>query len=371
VEAYARLQEPGAKPLMVLLEDPQAEDAAPPARVVPNPQAAPRKAGRIGMALVGAGAFARGMHLPNLQALEELFHLQAVVSRTGHNASTTAREFGAAYAATDFAQVLQDPAVDAVLIATRHHQHAEMALQALAAGKHVLLEKPMGLTRAELDGFRAFYADGGDGKPVLLTGFNRRFSPFGRRLAELLRGRTNPFMLDYRMNAGYLPPDHWVHGAEGGGRNVGEACHVYDLFTYLADSPVESVSARAIRPRTGYYGARDNFAATVGFQDGSVATLTYTALGSSQHPKERMELFADGMVASLDDYVRLTVAGSRAPGITLRTADKGQLDELRAFGQAIRDGGAWPIPLWQQLQAMEIAFAVEEQIAPAAPAGAE
>lgn len=364
-EAYARLEQPGAKPLMVLLEYPSTE-SGPPARVVPNPTAAPRKAGRIGIAVVGAGAFARAMHLPNLQALGDLFHLQAIVSRTGHNATTTAKEFGAAYAATDYAQVLADPAVDAVIIATRHHLHAQMALQALEAGKHVLLEKPMALTRAELDRFRAFYADGGDGKPVLLTGFNRRFSPFGQRLAEIVRARSNPMMLDYRMNAGHIPLDNWVHGPEGGGRNIGEACHIYDLFTFLADSPVASVTARAIVPRTGYYGARDNFVATVGFQDGSVATLTYTALGTPRHPKERMEAFVDGQVASLDDYLTLSVAGSKAPGITLRAQDKGQLDELRAFGQAVRDGGPWPIPLWQQLQAMEIAFAVEEQIAPGA-----
>lgn len=356
-EAYARLEQPGAKPLMVLLGYPHEGGA--PARRVPNPAAAARGAGRIGMAVVGAGAFARAMHLPNLRALGDLFHLQAVVSRTGHNASTTAREFGAAYAATDYAQVLEDPGVDAVIIATRHHLHAEMALQALAAGKHVLLEKPLALTPEELDRFRAFYAEGEGGRPVLLTGFNRRFSPFARRLAELVRGRSNPMMLDYRMNAGHVPLDHWVHGPEGGGRNVGEACHIYDLFTFLADSPAASVSARAIVPRTGYYGPRDNFVATIGFQDGSVAALTYTALGASGHPKERMELFADGMVASLEDYRTLTVAGSRAPGLALRAQDKGQLDELRAFGEAIRDGGAWPIPLWQQLQAMEIAFQVE------------
>jgi predicted dehydrogenase/threonine dehydrogenase-like Zn-dependent dehydrogenase len=357
-EAYARLEQPGTRPLMVLLEYPATESGAL-ARVVPNPSAPPRAAGRIGVAVAGAGAFARATHLPNLQALGDLFHLQAVFSRTGHNATTTAREFGAAYAATDYARVLADDAVDAVIIATRHHQHAEMALQALRAGKHVLLEKPMGVTPAELDGFRAFYADGGEGKPLLLTGFNRRFSPFARRLAELVRGRSAPMIIDYRMNAGYLPPEHWLQAPGEGGRNVGEACHVYDLFTALVDAPVERVSAHPVGTTSGYYGPRDNFVATVTFRDGSVATLTYTAMGARDYPKERMEVFVDGQVLSLDDYLTLAVAGSRAPGITLRRQDKGQAEELRAWGQAIRDGGPWPIPLWQQLQAMEIAFAVE------------
>lgn len=362
-EAYARLEAPGPRPLMVLLEYPDPGPGAPaPARVVPNPAVPARGAGRIGVALVGAGGFARAVHLPNLQALGDLFHLQAVVSRTGHNAATTAREFGAAYAATDFAQVLEDPGVHAVLLATPHDVHVEQALQALRAGKHVLVEKPLGVDAAETERIRAFYAAAGDGAPLLLTGFNRRFSPFARRMAEIVRGRSAPMILDYRMNAGYLPPEHWLQAAEQGGRNVGEACHIYDLFTFLVDAPVARVTATPIGGGGGYYGPRDNFVATVAFHDGSVATLTYTALGARDYPKERMEAFVDGQVLSLDDYLTLTVAGSRAPGVTLRRVDKGQAAELRAFGEAIRAGGEWPIPLWQQLQAMEIAFRVERFI---------
>ena len=357
-EAYARLEAPGSKPLMVLLEYPSTE-TGPPARVIPNPGAVARKAGQVGLAVVGAGGFARGTHLPNVRALGDLFHLQAVVSRTGHNASSAAREFGAAYASTDYAEVLADPSVDAVVLATPHRLHVEQVLQALQAGKHVLVEKPLGVDAAEMERIREFYANAGDGAPMLLTGFNRRFSPFGRRIAELVRGRSAPMIINYRMNAGYLPPEHWLQAPGEGGRNVGEACHVYDLFTALVDAPVERVSAHAIGAVGGYYGPRDNFVANITFQDGSVATLTYTAMGAKEYPKERMDLFVDGQVISLDDYLTLTVAGSRAPGLTLRRQDKGQAEELRAFGEAIRNGGPWLIPLWQQLQAMEIAFAVE------------
>jgi predicted dehydrogenase len=308
------------------------------------------------------------MHLPNLQELGDLFHLRGVVSRTGHNASSAAREFGAAYASTDFDEVLRDPEVDAVLLATPHHLHVEQTLQALRAGKHVLVEKPLGVDAAETERIRAFYAEAGDGAPVLLTGFNRRFSPFARRAAEIVRGRSAPMIINYRMNAGYLPPEHWLQAPGEGGRNVGEACHVYDLFTYLVDAPVERVTAHGIAPRAGVYGARDNFVATITFADGSVATLTYTAMGAKDYPKERMEIFVDGQVIALDDYLTLTVTGSRAPGVTLRRADKGQAAELRAFGEAIRNGGAWPIPLWQQLQAMEIAYAVEGFLTAGGPA---
>jgi predicted dehydrogenase/threonine dehydrogenase-like Zn-dependent dehydrogenase len=362
-EAYARLGGE-EKPLMVLLRYPGDEDAAAGDRRVPNPRARPAGQGKVRMALIGAGAFAQGVHLPNMRALNDLFHLRAVASRTGPGAVQTARQFDGEYAATDVEEVLADPEVDAVLIATRHHLHAPLLLQALRAGKHVLVEKPLALTREECGEIRAFYAGApAEGAPMLLTGFNRRFSPFAKRIGELVRGRSNPLMASYRMNAGYIPRDHWVHGAQGGGRNLGEACHIYDLFTFLTDARAVSVQARPIVPATGHYGRNDNFFATVGFADGSVCTLLYTALGAKELPKERMELFADGRALVLDDYLRLEVHGAKDPGVQLRQQDKGQKEELRAFGMAVRDGGPWPIPLWQQLQATEIALEVEAALA--------
>jgi predicted dehydrogenase len=150
-----------------------------------------------------------------------------------------------------------------------------------------------------------------------------------------------------------------VHGPEGGGRNLGEACHIYDLFTALTESRSVDVSARPIRPATAHYSSTDNFVATVTFDDGSVATLTYTALGSHDHPKERLDVYVDGSVLSLEDYRRLRVSGRKAGGLSTRAAEKGQREELAALAQAIRKGGPWPIPLWQQIQATEIALAVE------------
>jgi predicted dehydrogenase len=237
-----------------------------------------------------------------------------------------------------------------------------MVLRALEAGKHVLVEKPLCLTRTELDAIASFYAARGGEGPLLMTGFNRRFSPFAEAAAAALSGRSNPMMIDYRVNAGHIPLDNWVHGPEGGGRNRGEACHFYDLFTFLTGSRVAETSARAIRPATAHYAAADNFVASLGFADGSVATLTYTALGARDHPKERAEIFADGKVLTIDDYCRFTVAGARHRGIDLKRADKGHKTELLAFARAVRDGGDWPIPLWQQVQATEIALAVDAQI---------
>jgi predicted dehydrogenase/threonine dehydrogenase-like Zn-dependent dehydrogenase len=357
--AYEALKGEGEKPLLVLLEYPR-EDREP-ARVVRlrAPAATP---GRIRVALVGAGGFAQGTHLPNLLKLRDRFEIRAVVSRTGTSAKAVAAQAEAAYAATDLDAVLSDPEIDLVLISTRHDLHAGQALAALEAGKHVFVEKPLALSEEELARIEAFYA-GREDAPLVMTGFNRRFSPAITRARELLAGRTTPMVVDYRMNAGFIPLDHWVHGPEGGGRNIGEACHVYDVFDALTAAEVTGVNATAIGPGSPRLARNDNFAATVAYEDGSICTLTYTALGHRDHPKEQMEVFADGAVLSLDDYRSLTVAGGRGGGWASRTVDKGHVQELEALARALREGGEWPIPLEEQLRAMRIAFAVEEQIA--------
>jgi predicted dehydrogenase len=163
-----------------------------------------------------------------------------------------------------------------------------------------------------------------------------------------------------------MPQDHWTQTAEGGGRNKGEACHIYDLFTYLTGARSISIQAQSARPQTGFYGSADNFVATISFDDGSLATLAYTALGSPDHPKEQLEIFVDGRVITLDDYRRVTATGAKTPISSTQAADKGHRTMLQELGVAIRDGGEWPIPLWQQFQATEIALAVEPQLTPTA-----
>ena len=358
--AYERLKTPGERTLMVVLAYPPPGDGTP-LRVVATPRAKAAGPARLRLAVVGAGSFAQEMHLPNLKELSAHYHIQAIVSRTGHNATTAAKQFGANYATTDFHKVLEDPDIDAVLIATRHNLHASMTLAALKAQKHVLCEKPLALNHEELLLIQNFYQNISEGEqlPILLTGFNRRFSPFARRLQEIVEGRSNPMILNYRMNAGYIPLNHWVHSEEGGGRNLGEACHIYDLFTFLTGSRVSSVTALTIKPTTGFYSHRDNFVASMIFADGSLATLTYNALGAREYPKEQLEIFVDGKVLVLNDYRRLSIFGAKARGMEIKLGDKGHKAELEAFARAIQEGGDWPIPLMQQVQAMEISLKVE------------
>lgn len=359
--AYETLKKDKEKPIIVLLSYPESKEDAKPNRVIPNPSARASESDKINIALAGVGGFIKGMHIPNLQALNRHYQIHAVASRTGSNASNTTKQVGAQYCTTDYQEILNDSKVDAILIGTRHNQHASMVLEALQAGKHVLVEKPLALNYEELKPIRSFYETNQQG-PVLLTGFNRRFSPFALRAKELIKNRTNPIIINYRMNAGYIPLDHWVHTEEGGGRNLGEACHIYDLFTFFINSKVVSIQARSLTPKTDHYSSRDNFVAILGFEDGSVATLTYTALGSSEFPKEQMEIYSDGKVLTLDDYKQLRIHGSNAKGVTSKLTDKGHKRELEAFAETLGKGGEWPIPLWQQIQATEIACSVEEQL---------
>jgi predicted dehydrogenase/threonine dehydrogenase-like Zn-dependent dehydrogenase len=326
---------------------------------VARPAAAP---GTVGVALVGAGGFAQGMHLPNLLKLRRQFALRAIVSRSGANAKAVATQYGAAYATTSLAEALADPQVQLVMIATRHDQHAGMALASLQAGKHVFVEKPLAINPAELDAIEQFYSGRGEAAPLLMTGFNRRFSPAVVALRAAVRDRSAPLLINYRMNAGYLPSTHWVHGPEGGGRNIGEACHIYDLFQAITRSTWVECQALSLGAQVGQYRCDDNFVVSARYADGSLCTLTYTALGAKEYPKERMEVFCDGAVLSLDDYRSLSAVGRSAPHWSARNAHKGQLEELQALHTALREGGHWPISLADQLAATRLSFAVDRAL---------
>ena len=356
-EAYQALKSGGG--MLALLTYPPRPEAVRRAVPMPRHRAVP---GAVGVALVGAGNFAQGMHLPNLIKLREQFALRAVVSRTGANAKAAATRYGAAYATTALEEVLADAQVQLVMIATRHHQHAAMTLAALQAGKHVFVEKPLALNAAELGLIEQFYAGRGADAPLLMTGFNRRFSPAVARVRQLIRERSAPLLINYRMNAGYLPATHWVHGPEGGGRNIGEACHIYDVFQAITASTWVRCQAASITPRAGQYRADDNFIASAQYADGSLCSLTYTALGSKEYPKERMEVFCDGTVVSLDDYKSLQVTGRRAPQWSAAGPRKGQFEELQALAAALRSGGEWPISLADQLAVTRLSFAVDEAL---------
>jgi predicted dehydrogenase/threonine dehydrogenase-like Zn-dependent dehydrogenase len=357
VGTYRDIQSGKSDKLLFLLNYP--ENTAASSQRTPIPVTRPHS-GRIRVALIGAGSFAQGMHLPNLAQARSAYSLHTISSRNGVTARTLAERYGAAFASTDTDAALNDPDIDLVFIATRHHLHATLALKALAAGKHVFVEKPLALKASELDAIEDFFRTHPDA-PLLMTGFNRRFSPALARAHDMLAARQGPAMLNYRVNAGFLPPEHWVHGEQGGGRNIGEACHIYDVCNFLIGGHPQHTQAQAVAPASAQWRRNDNFVATLGYPDGSVCTVTYTSLGHNDYAKERMEIFVDGMVIALDDYKALTVTSARDRNWNGAGADKGHTQELSALADGILSG-TWPISLADQIAATRTSFEIESQL---------
>ena len=326
--------------------------------VVRGHRAAP--AGPLNYALVGASAFGMAMLVPQMKKRRDRFFLKAVVSRSGSQGGNFARENQVEILASDIDQVLTDPGIDLVVIATRHHEHAGQVVRALEAGKHVFVEKPLALTWDELERIATLHGGLAE-PPMLMVGFNRRFSPALTKIKELVTGHRAPLVIEYRLNAGYLPQDHWVQGAQGGGRNVGEACHMYDVFRFLTGSRVRSISASAIDPGTVPFQRNENFSATMGYEDGSLAHLLYTSLGPKTGlGKERIEVFCDGETYVVDDFKRLVKGSDGAVLWQSGEPDKGHFEELSQFGDAIASGTPPPIPLDELIETSAVALHVED-----------
>ncbi len=315
---------------------------------------------RINYALVGAGGFGTQMLVPTMERRKDRFFLRAVVSRDATRGGNFARSKRVELLSSNYDDVLADEAIDLVVIATRHNEHAAQVIKALRAGKHVFVEKPLAINWEQLDAVRREVETRGD-SARLMVGFNRRFAPALQRLRQELGEQRTPLVVNYRIHAGYLPLDHWVHGAEGGGRNIGEACHMYDVFSFLAGAPVCFIDARAIDPGDRAYARNDNFCATIGYEDGSLCTLTYTALGPKAGlAKERIEVFANGEAWIVDDFASLTRTSDGAVLWSAPAADKGHFEELSRFGDAIAEGKPAPVPAEELLQTTAVALRVED-----------
>jgi predicted dehydrogenase/threonine dehydrogenase-like Zn-dependent dehydrogenase len=318
------------------------------------------KEGKINVGIIGAGSFTQDVHLPNLEKLKDIFNIYAICSKVGGEIESLARQYKAYIATTDYNQILNDENIELVLVSTRHNLHAKIAVDALKAGKAVFVEKPMALNKNELLELKEIIEKT---KIPYTVGFNRRFSPYSLSVKKLISARNGPLLINYRMNAGYIPKEHWVHNEEGGGRNIGEACHIYDLFNFFTGSEFYSISAHSITPLSEQYLINDNFSATIKYKNGSVCNLTYTSMGSRVAPKEQMDVYFDGKNLYLNDFKELYLYDARIKLLDKGIQDKGHLNELKSFGEYLKGNSeAQVIPLWQLIQATEISFEVEKQI---------
>ena len=289
------------------------------------------------LGVIGAGNYASRILIPAFAKAGARFH--TLVASGGIGPAHVGRKYGFRHASTDFSPLLSDPSCNTVVIATRHDSHALLVQQALAAGKHVFVEKPLCLTAEELVAIEEALT----GEQLLMVGFNRRFAPLLIDLKQQLRHLNGPMAFVYTCNAGAIPSDHWIQDpALGGGRLIGEACHFVDLLSHLAASPIDSLHLHSTADGKL---CPDTFSIQLCFADGSIGTVHYFANGSKAFPKERLEVFADGKVLRLDNYRKLQAWGlPRFSTRRLLSQDKGQHACCAAFLQAVEAGGPSPIP---------------------------
>ncbi len=289
--------------------------------------------GPVCLGIIGAGSYVKAMHLPKLKTLGGEFWVRGIASRTGASAAAAARRYKVPLTASDYRVLLDDPSVEAVLIATRHATHARIALDALDAGKHVFIEKPMTTTVADAD--RIVAAADRQGL-VVRVGFNRRFSPYLLALREAI-GRSGVRMLYARANIGALAND-WSNTTAEGGRLLGEGVHFFDLANWFMGGEPVAIAAVMAGPIKS---TNPNASVLLGYADGSHASVLYTCIGDKRMGKEYFEAFGNGNTAHVDNFAGFKYRGGKVR-TKLRRGDKGQRDCLREFAAAVR-GQTFPV----------------------------
>jgi len=344
--------------LGVILE--YGSEAAPLRRTVSlPPRAAPRASAptpTVVAGIIGAGLFTKATLLPSLKGAP--VRLRTIASAGGASAQHLGKKFGFAQVTSDFREVLSDPAINLVFVATRHNQHARMVIEALRSGKHVFVEKPICLTADELKQVKLAYEEAAaSGAPrQIMVGFNRRFAPHVVKMKDLLSQRTEPVAMTMMVNAGPLPADHWLlNPTVGGGRLIGEGCHFVDLLRHVAGSAIVSVTASAL-DATGTGGAAgETSVVTLGFADGSMGTLQYLSNGDRSFPRERLEVFCGGRVLALDNFRSMRGYGWPAfRRLRLGRQDLGHRAQFLAVVERVAEGGPPLIP-FEEIEDVQLA----------------
>lgn len=314
----------------------------------------------VRLGVLGAGNFATAVMLPAVKKIANL-DLVGVVSGSGLSAHHAASKFGFAYAAENAEQIFADERINTVAVLTRHDLHADQAVKALNAGKHVFVEKPIAVNQDQLS--LVLEQLSANSSSLLTVGFNRRFAPLAQEMHAFISQRKEPLAAHFRVNAGYIPLNHWLHDPQqGGGRIIGEGCHFVDFLAFLVGASPIAVTAQAL-PDGGSY-CEDNVVLTFTFPDGSLGTVSYLANGDKSFPKERVEVFAAGRVAVLDDFRSLEMVhnGRRKASRSRLRQDKGHGAAWQAFTDAILNTAEPPIPYDQIEGVTRATFAAVESL---------
>jgi len=311
---------------------------------------------RPGLGIIGAGNYTKMTMLPALQKAGA--NIAVIASNTGVSGTFLASKFKIPASTTDYRALIEAESVGMVMITTRHNLHAPMALDALKAGKDVFVEKPLALTSEELlDIESAMKASGRS----VMVGFNRRFSPFSERIKQILGERPGPISVIATMNAGFIPPESWVHDLrQGGGRILGEACHYVDLISFLTGSEVERVFMTAMGQNPDQ--KSDVASIHLRYRNGSLGVINYFANGSKSYSKERVEVYFSGKNLIMDNFRKMEGFNTRGFSGMKSGQDKGHSSMFGLLAKLNREGGSFPIE-WQSIKNTHLAcFAALESL---------
>lgn len=315
---------------------------------------------KISLGVLGAGNYASATFLPAVKKSGST-DLVGIASSGGTSAQNLGRKFGFEFAASSTDEIVNHPDINTVAILTRHESHARLSLEVLKKAKHVYCEKPLSVDKPSLKAIEKELTK--PNHPYLTVGFNRRFAPFSILMNDFFIGRAEPMYMHYRINAGYLPPSHWLNDAlVGGGRLIGEVCHFIDFLTFLTGQPILQVRASGL-PDMGKY-SNDNLSLQLDFQDGSIGTIAYLANGNKSHAKEYVEVFCEGRIGILDDFRLLTLVGEDSKR-TYRSRfrqDKGHQAAWENFTAVIQEGKPEPIPYTELLRVSYATLACQESL---------
>lgn len=309
-----------------------------------------------GIAIVGSGNFTKMTMLPALSKTKA--ELLSIVSSGGVSGTAMAQKFNIAKSATSIDAVLEDEAVNTVLITTRHNLHAPMVIQSLEAKKNVFVEKPLALNQEELDQIITVYQKSDS---VLTVGFNRRFSPFATKMKSLIGNADTPINVIATMNAGMIPANVWVHDLKvGGGRIIGEACHFIDLISYLTGSKVTEVcmNAMGVNPQE----STDNASILLKYANGSTGVVNYFANGSKSYSKERVEVYSQERTLILDNWRSLKGYGFKEFSKMKSKMDKGHHAQFSLLVDQINNQKEALIPFDSLINTTKASFAAIESL---------
>ena len=372
-DAYELILEEKEPYIGVLLTYPQQLPQERMSKVVRLDHGVAKKRGReqaIGIGLIGAGAFARATLLPAIKGVKGT-RLRGVATATGLSSRHIAQKYGFEYCSADYQELLADPEIDLVFVLTRHGSHAALVAEALDAGKHVFVEKPLALNREQLrlvTSASSARVQDSSALTLLMVGFNRRYSPCSRWVKERFAGVGEPLAVHCTVNAGVLPRDDWGYDPEeGGGRIIGEVCHFVDLIQYYTGSTPVRVYAETLA--SGGYSPSDNVAITLKMADGTIGTVTYLAGGDKGFPRERVEVFGGGSVGVIENF---KAASFTRRGRTRRLrrwlgVDRGHRGEIEDMCTAIRNGGPPPVALQEYVFTTLATFAAEDSLSQGGP----